>query len=91
LTPASAGDCIALGGKIAVCAIGGGTIEPGETDWGIVVIAPGSGGIPPAPCDEHAVAKSAKKIGANTRFRRLTMAVLLGKRLECFDAARRLA
>jgi hypothetical protein len=74
LAPDDEGDCIALAGKIAVCAIGGGTIEPGETDCGIEVIALGSAGVaPPPPCEEHPAANSAKRTGKKMRRERVVM------------------
>ena len=38
--PELLGDRIALEGRIALRAIGGGVIEPGEIDWGVRSVAP---------------------------------------------------
>ena len=46
-------NCITLDGRIAVCAIGAGEVEPGETDCGVVKRTPLIAGTCRTPDDEH--------------------------------------
>jgi hypothetical protein len=54
------GDFMAPGGRISVCAIGGGLMSPGETDFGVSKPGEDAPGSSPEPPCEHAVAKAAR-------------------------------
>jgi len=78
-------DSITFAGKIAVCAIGAGVIEPGESDCGVAKRALLSAGTWCIPDAEHPATKklAISATAANERERR-ALVEWAGKRLRCF-------